>query len=371
MGLGLRERLRTGVGSMEEWLADRETDISDRLPDKAQDVGSGQSTRAASPPRPAPAGKSRAQQFLDNADRLVAKGEPGVRALVQRQVGNAGLIAGNVVGVIDGVKDTAAGLRDAGGFALRLLNPADAFTHERGEAAWDELFGGLHDVGTGAVALGTQLVEDPKTALHDAGEAVRRKRRELDPRATSVAPTLEGEFRRNLGIGRNQGKLLVELAPYAVGGGEVRGALALAATTKASRVAKYIDQGFTRRKANYLAQPYKGMGHHSIIPRRAKLPDFLGGGPVPKVILDSPFNVLAPPGITRGDFYELHYGVDSDFTGARLRGAPRGGGWSGKRLGLGRYSLPERIWRGTPNATRQAIATTGTVGTNPFGIGEE
>jgi hypothetical protein len=113
------------------------------------------------------------------------------------------------------------------------------------------------------------------------------------------------------------------------------------------------------------------MGHHSVIRRSARLPGFLGGGPVPAAILDSPFNVLKPPGITKGDFYELHYAVDSKFKGARMAGRGKGSGWSGKRLGLPEYSLPQRIWYGTPNATKQAVATTGIVGTNPFGIGEE
>ena len=109
-------------------------------------------------------------------------------------------------------------------------------------------------------------------------------------------------------------------------------------------------------------KPYDGKGHHSLIPERARLPDFLGGGPLPRAILDSPFNVVKPPGMTQGDFYELHYGVDPKFYGTKVRK----GRWSGRDLGLQRYDLPERIWYGTPNATKQAIAGAGVAGTVPF-----
>ena len=127
---------------------------------------------------------------------------------------------------------------------------------------------------------------------------------------------------------------------------------------------KLLSQGFSPADAAYLAEPYVGMGHHAILPRRTTLPDWLGGGPVPTSISDSTFNVLKPPGISRGDMYELHYKVDPQFKGARLQ---KGGGWSGKQLGLQEYEFPQRIWYGTPNATKRAAAGIGIAGTVPFG----
>jgi len=66
--------------------------------------------------------------------------------------------------------------------------------------------------------------------------------------------------------------------------------------SKASQkhVAKYVAQGFTHKQAEYLAQPYNGIGHH-FIPRRTGLPkkmsdsslNVLGSGPINRIPLAS------------------------------------------------------------------------------------
>ena len=124
--------------------------------------------------------------------------------------------------------------------------------------------------------------------------------------------------------------------------------------------AKYLAQGFGPKAAADLAEPYpaSGMGSH-YIPRRAKLPEILGGGPLPKSYMDGPFNRLAPPDISRGDMYELHYQVDPRFSVARPPGEVGGGIWHGGKLGLERYDLPGRLWHGAPAPLKARVGGLG------------
>jgi hypothetical protein len=148
--------------------------------------------------------------------------------------------------------------------------------------------------------------------------------------------------------------------------------------TGAARVAKLVDEGANPRLADYLARPYKGMGHHSAFPRRAKIPDSIlgipvderwAGKPLPGWFSDSPLNVSIPLGMSRDDFYRYHYGVDRHFHGAKLPPDLNGGkGWSGKRLGLQRYSRAQQTWAGTPVPLKGGIAVVG-IG-DGFGIPE-
>jgi len=92
--------------------------------------------------------------------------------------------------------------------------------------------------------------------------------------------------------------------------------------------------------------PFRGLGHH-FIPRRKGLP---------KSYSDSVFNVLKPEGISRGDFYELHYKVDPSYKGG---GVIRGEGWSGKKLGLEEYGLAGRLWHGSPSPLKARVGGLG------------
>ncbi|WP_157215445.1 pre-toxin TG domain-containing protein [Flavisphingomonas formosensis] len=124
-------------------------------------------------------------------------------------------------------------------------------------------------------------------------------------------------------------------------------------------VAKYVAQGFTLKQAEYLAQPYKGMGHH-FIPRRTGLP---------KKLSDSSLNVLKPRGMTRGEFYELHFKVDPKFFGARF---PKrvGGSWSGRRLGLEKYDRAGRLWHGSPSPLKATVGGAAAGGTGAYLYGD-
>jgi hypothetical protein len=248
--------------------------------------------------------------------------------------------------------------------AERLQNPfVDYLISPPGESATDQLMG----IELGALGLAKKVVTDPRGVAHEVAEGIRQLERDTDPRATPEAPTLSGEMRRNFHIGRRQGEVGMEIAPYAVGAGELKATADLGALARANSVGRYLKQGFSAAKAERLAQPYRGMGDHAFIKRGARLPRLLGGAPVPEWIVDSPFNVLKPSGISTGDMYELHFKVDPQMYGARLPGGSgRGSGWSGKRLGLQKYDGPARLWFRTPNATKRAVAGTGITGTIPF-----
>ena len=130
-------------------------------------------------------------------------------------------------------------------------------------------------------------------------------------------------------------------------------------------VEKYIAQGHSPALAEYLALPYKGRGHHAF-PLRRELP-IIGRHKLPDRFMNSPFNVLKPKGITRGDFYELHYKVDPSFNVARLPARFGGDAWSGEKIGLQKYGQIGRLWYGTPTQLKAAAAgSSGLLGTGGY-----
>ncbi len=217
---------------------------------------------------------------------------------------------------------------------------------------------------------------DPSLLLGDVLRTGAQWNRDLNPSATPAGASVSDEFGRRFGIGMNQGEALYHvgttLLPVA---GEIKGAAELALLGKGP--AKYIKMGATPEQAAYLAQrDFVTMGHHSIAPRRAKmvrqvpvvqdaaqrlgapqLPQkVFGDARVPQAFVDSPFNVVSPVGVERGQFYRQHYGLDDSYHGGRVSAEFGGGGWSGRKLGWTRYGPVERVLYGTPPATRAAIA---------------
>ena len=109
-------------------------------------------------------------------------------------------------------------------------------------------------------------------------------------------------------------------------------------------IERYMGQGFSREAAEALARPYSGMGEH-LIPRR-----WLRGVGLPETALD--ITVLKPRGISYGEFYELHYGVDSRFFGTAL---PRGlGPWEGTVIVGEKYGALGKAWYGTSVGVKAA-----------------
>lgn len=185
-----------------------------------------------------------------------------------------------------------------------------------------------------------------------------------------LRPGRRGCGRRGYEIGKNQGELAFDVGSTLYGGAVLKELAGVGYLSKEAQVAKRLKQGFNPSQAAYLAEPYEGMGHHYVA-RSSKFPEKVGPLPLPKAIvgqklpkwfIESPFNVLEPRNISRGDFYELHYEVDPQFHYANLRNYKRTGGWSGDDLGLEKYQGLDRVWYGAPAPLKTAVGG-GAVGT--------
>lgn len=198
----------------------------------------------------------------------------------------------------------------------------------------------------------------------------RQVNHDVNPRATPMRATIGEEFRRGRELGGNEGELAFDVGSTFLGGGMVaKGLRTLGVGVKAAKAEKYLAQGFSQGEAEYLARPYANrdrMGHH-VFPRKGVmqyarepwvkdrpwlkaafkgLPQEIKDFRLPELILDSPFNVIEPRGISLGDMYELHARIDPKFTGARLARGMRS--WRARRLGIEPYPMAGRIWHGTP-----------------------
>nr|MEA2798017.1 hypothetical protein [Phenylobacterium sp.] len=278
--------------------------------------------------------------------------------LAKTLAGNVALKVGQVVGLARGGLHTTQDLVGGAGFALRLLNPADPFFSPPGEAAWDQVIG----AGDRFVGYAKKAISDPAAVGKDIRDELQRENIDLNPYATPMADTFPAELRRNFHIGANQGKAAFDVGSLFVGGEFAKG-LALTRAVEAADAAKYAELGLNPKVIGHLDMPYEGMGHHSIVPRRftfqrpidgLTLPRWIPDRSLPKAVTDSAFNVSKPGGITRGQMYAYHYRVDPKFHGARLPDGS-GGGWSGKKLGLQKYGLAERLWYSAPDALRAPI----------------
>lgn len=274
--------------------------------------------------------------------------DPVVKAIA----GDLAQRAGNAAGIVRGGVHAVEGLVDGAVFLRRLTSPLDLLLSPPGESAAAQL--------TGAASRGVDYVRrgvaDPQRVVRDVEAKAHQMHADLDPRATPVAPTVGEEVRRRLIVGMNQGELAFDVGSIAVGGPLAKGVKGLGAVSKAAKAEKYVAQRFSPAGAAYLAElyPASGRGHH-FVPRRYRLPAFLGGGALPRAYSDGPFNRLAPEGMTRGDFYERHFGVDPHFYGAKLPARVGGGSWSGKKLGLKKYSPPGGLWYGSPAPLKARI----------------
>jgi len=175
----------------------------------------------------------------------------------------------------------------------------------------------------------------------------------------------EGVFDQSAGAARVHGDIAETLLPLTLGawrlGQSVGGPTA--AQFHDREVVRHLQQGFSEAQARYLAMPYptRNMGEHLF--KRSWGRD-LG---IPKPVIDSQFNVLKPPGISRGRMYELHYQVDLDFSGAGLgRGAARGK-WSGDALGLGKLTGFSKLWYGSPRPLK-LLGAFGGVSLGAYGL---
>lgn len=293
------------------------------------------------------------------ADRWVSN---ALRRLHQRALAKAGVAGerlGYPAGIARGVYEDA---RDLGRGAVLVEQAVDPSSPQH-DAALEK----FRRVRKGVADYVGRRVADPRLLADDSRHIGAQMRVDHDPSATPAAPTLSGEFGRRFGIGMNDGQLGWDTSSVLLPlFGEVKGALKFGRFATAGP-AKYVAMGASPALAQYLAQPYRGAGHHSIAPRRARLP---GGAPVPRAVMDSPLNVLKPRNVENGAMYKLHHSVDRFYHGGPVRQEFGGGGWSARRLGWKKSGPVGQLWYGTPGATKAALFAPSAV-LQPFGIIDE
>jgi hypothetical protein len=278
--------------------------------------------------------------FASSADRLNDPRLP---------VGDLANAAGLAAGAVRGVAHLADGVYESAKMAEHMLDPFYAPLHPS-TPAWRPVFNAAH----AGLHAGKEVV------LHPA-ETFRRANVALNPGATPIALTVAGEARRRFDIGKNQGEVGFDI----IAGMAAPEAVAARALPVEEQAARWMAKGLTEPQARYMTEPYVGMGHH-YYPRSGKLPPTIGGVslpkslanrpmPLPRVLSDSPFNVLKPQGISRGDFYEKHVAVDSHYRGGRFP-AHVGGTWSRTKLGLKTHGAIGRVVHGAPTALKRTVS---------------
>jgi hypothetical protein len=255
-----------------------------------------------------------------------------------------GALEGAPLAVVHAVGD----IKDAGLFGLQWAGALGPQAQARANREARDAAGGVLRYAQAAVDHPSKVVSDLRGAAGNAVDSI-------SPFNADMSGSLGDVWNHQLQHGRNFGEGVTNVAGMFVGGEVLQGLRAADAfeATRAARIEKFVDQGANPKLAEYLAQPYGGMGHHSVISRKSATKINL-----PNWLVDSPVNLSLPRGMSRGDFYEHHYRVDPKAGGFRLPAELNEGmGWRPKELGLTKYGLPERVWRGTPVPLKDAIAT--------------
>jgi hypothetical protein len=301
-----------------------------------QNVWTGQLVGANPSRRPSPAAT------------LPSQGQPWWETAAKRGVGSVAYGVGALLGAPTAVGHAFGDVKDAGLFGLKW---AGAF----GPRAQAQANREAADAAGGALRYARTAIDEPSKVVSDARDAASQAIDSMSPFNVDLSGSLGDVVDHQFHHGRNFGEAATNVAGMFAGGELVQGLRAAGAfeATRAANIAKFIDQGANPKLAEYLAQPYPGGGHHAVIAQRlAKKMN------LPRRLVDSPINVSLPRGMSRGDFYEYHYGVDPKAGGFRLPADLNGGkGWRPKELGLTKYALPERIWKGMPVPLKDAMAT--------------
>lgn len=257
-----------------------------------------------------------------------------------RLAGQSGALTGLVAGVPRGAFHAVRDGVTAVNFASRLLDPTDAESSPRGQAAWDHVFRAADGVRSYAL----DRAAHPQKLLSDVGG-----------HATQGPSSVRGKggFADGFAIGANVGEGLFNVAGLLGGAAELRSIPELRALRNGSAAVTELPANASQRLIDYMATPDpKTMGSHNPFPRKTRFP---GGSPVPKLLMDSVFNrTLPPPGTPRGVFYRYHFAIDPDYRGGPVKKAFGGGGWSGAKLGWTKYAPAARAWYGTPWQTKAA-----------------
>jgi hypothetical protein len=300
-----------------------------------QNVRTGEPVGAGAPRRaPSPAPSHDQSSWENQAAKIAA--------------GSVAYGLGALWGAPTAVYHTVGDIKDAGLFGLQwagALGP-QAQAQANKEAA---------SAASGAIRYARSAIDDPAKVVVDARDVAGHAINNMSPLNADMSGGLWDVTKHQFQHGTNLGEAATNVAGMFAGGELVQGLRAAEGfeATRAANIAKLVERGANPKLAEYLAQPYEGMGHHSLIPRRlAKKMN------LPSWLVDSPINVAAPRGMSRNDFYKYHYQVDPKAGGFRLPADLNGGkGWRPKELGLTKYSPPERIWRGMPVPLKDAMAT--------------
>ena len=269
--------------------------------------------------------------------------------------GGIGYVGGLFMGIPRAGWHAIKGVGDALNFADSLLSPQGR------DEALSEAKAATHNT----LQYGRSVLANPSRLANDVAAQGTAAMHSLIPFTTPMADTVLGEMNHEFGIGKNAGEALTNVAGLAGGLELAEGLNAIRGFEAAqpARIAKGMAQGLDESTATYLSKPYRGQGDHVLIPRAQdhilgfKAPSWFKNVPIPDWIMDSPLNVSQPRGMSQGDFYEYHYGVDPRYFGGKLpRDLNSGKGWSGKRLGLERYRGPGRIWARTPSFWKDTAA---------------
>jgi len=275
--------------------------------------------------------------------------------------GTAAYGVGALFGVPFAAYHAARDILDEAPFELGLVGAL-------GPEAQAKAVGGTIDAGRNAAGYARAAANDPSRVISDIGDAAHQAIDRMSPLNAPMSSGLGDVLNHQFRAGLSAGEMATNIAGLFAGGETLQGlrAAQMFDMTRAANIEKFVAQGANPKLAEYLAQPYEGMGHHSIAARRAKIPskvfgvpvdERLAGQPLPSWLSDSPLNVSVPRGMSRGDFYEYHYQVDPKAYGFRLPKDLNGGkGWSGKQLGLTRYNVPQRVWYGMPVPLKDGLA---------------
>jgi hypothetical protein len=273
---------------------------------------------------------------------------PDIRLDPRPLVGDLAGVVGLPAGAVRGAFHTAEGAVQSAQILQHMLDPLYRPLHPTSPAVEP-----LYQAAIGTLRAGKDIALHPAQTYHRANLA-------LNPAASPVAPTLAGEMRRRFDIGMNQGEVGFDVATAMA----APDAMAVRALPLEEQAARWMARGLNERQARYWTEPYDGMGHHWWA-RGARLPKDIFGVPLPKflaerrmppprVFADSPFNVLKPPGISRGDFYEKHVAVDSHYNGGKFPDHI-GGKWSAKELGLKTHGVVGRVVHGAPPPLKRTV----------------